>query len=58
MAEPGLLAMPDDYFGVAIAVDGKLSQWAYLFLDFSAQKNEETPAPAAVPLPTRKQPVS
>ena len=48
MAEPGLLAMPDDYFGVAIAVNGQLSSWGYLFLDFSAQKNEETPAPAAV----------
>jgi hypothetical protein len=40
--------MPDDYFGVAVAVNGKLASWAYLFLDFSAQKNEETPAPAAV----------
>lgn len=48
MAESGLLAMPDDYFGVAIAVNGQLSSWGYLFLDFSAQKNEETPAPAAV----------
>ena len=48
MAESGVLAMPDDYFGVAIAVNGKLSSWGYLFLDFSAQKNEETPAPAAV----------
>jgi hypothetical protein len=48
MPESGLLAMPDDYFGVAVAVNGKLASWAYLFLDFSAQKNEETPAPAAV----------
>ncbi len=48
MTEAGVLAMPDDYFGVAVAYDGKLASWGYLFLDFSAEKTEATPAPAAV----------
>lgn len=38
MTEAGVLGMPDDYFGVAIAYDGKLAAWQYLFLDFAAEK--------------------
>ena len=54
MAESGVLAMPDDYFGVAIAVNGKLSSWGYLFLDFEAQKYEAEAAVATQSLSVKK----
>lgn len=37
MPEAGVLTSPDDYFGIAIAVNGTLSQWAALYLDFNAE---------------------
>lgn len=47
MPEAGVFTNPDDYFGVAIAVNGSLTQWAALYLDFQAEKVEATPSVAA-----------
>ena len=55
MTEAGVLSLPDDYFGVAIAVNGELSQWAQLYLDFYAELlPAEEPAPAAMSNDIRK----
>lgn len=46
MTQSGVISGPNDMFGVAIANDGELSSWGYLFEDFVAQKvEEEAPAP-------------
>lgn len=46
MTQSGVISGPDGMFGVAIANDGELSSWGYLFEDFVAQKvEEEVPAP-------------
>lgn len=49
MPESGLLSGPNDYLGIAIAVNGTLSKYAYLFLDMEAQKVEaaESAAPSS-----------
>lgn len=49
MTEAGKFTAADDYFGVVLAPNGKLSGWAMLFLDFAAVKAPatETPAPGA-----------
>ena len=49
MTEAGKFTAADDYFGVALAPNGKLSGWGMLFLDFVAVKAPatETPAPSA-----------
>lgn len=55
MTEAGVLTLPDDYFGIAIAVNGQLSQWAQLYLDFYAELlPAEEPAPAALSNDIRK----
>lgn len=54
MTEAGVLAMPDDYFGVAVAYDGKLASWGYLFLDFEAQKYEAEATVATQSLSVKK----
>lgn len=46
MPESGVLGNPDDYFGIAVAYDGQLAAWAYLFLSFDASKVEDTASPA------------
>ena len=38
MPSAGTLAGPDDYFGIAYAVNGKLTDFVALFLDFEAEK--------------------
>jgi hypothetical protein len=38
MPSAGTLAGPDDYFGIAYAVNGKLTGFVALFLDFEAEK--------------------
>ena len=47
MPKSGVLSGPNDYLGIAIAVNGKLSKYEYLFLDMEAQKveAEESVAP-------------
>ena len=47
MPESGVIAGPNDMFGVVIANNGQLSGWGYLFADFEATK-VESPAPAAM----------
>lgn len=47
MPESGVIAGPNDMFGVVIANNGQLSGWGYLFADFEATK-VENPAPAAM----------
>lgn len=47
MPESGVIAGPNDMFGVAIANNGQLASWGYLFADFEATK-VENPAPAAM----------
>lgn len=47
MQESGKLGNPDDYFGIAIAEDGNLVAWGYLFLTFDVSKVQES-APAAL----------
>lgn len=47
MPESGVIAGPNDLFGVAIANNGELAKWGYLFADFEATK-VENPAPAAM----------
>ena len=47
MSESGVIAGPNDMFGVVIANNGQLSGWGYLFADFEATK-VESPAPAAM----------
>lgn len=47
MTQAGVLGEPDDYFGVAVAVNGTLSSWAYLFLEFDAQKSSATTTAAS-----------
>jgi hypothetical protein len=46
MTEAGKFTAADDYFGVALAPNGKLSGWGMLFLDFVAVKAPATEAPA------------
>ena len=47
MPESGVIAGPNDMFGVAIANNGQLASWGYLFADFEATK-VENPAPAVM----------
>ena len=47
MPESGVIAGPNDMFGVVIANNGQLSGWGYLFADFEATK-VENPAPAVM----------
>lgn len=47
MPESGVIAGPNDMFGVAIANNGQLASWGYIFADFEATK-VENPAPAAM----------
>ena len=49
MPKSGVLSGPNDYLGIAIAVNGKLSKYEYLFLDMEAQKveAEESVAPTS-----------
>ena len=47
MPESGVIAGPNDLFGVAIANNGELAKWGYLFADFEATK-VENPAPAVM----------
>ena len=47
MTQSGVISGPNDMFGVAIANNGQLASWGYLFADFEATK-VENPAPAAM----------
>ena len=49
MPKSGVLSGPNDYLGIAIAVNGTLSKYEYLFLDMEAQKveTEESVAPTS-----------
>lgn len=47
MPESGVISGPNDMFGVAIANNGQLADWGYLFADFEATK-VENPAPAVM----------
>lgn len=47
MPESGVIAGPNDMFGVAIANNGQLASWGYLFADFEATK-VENPASAVM----------
>lgn len=63
MPESGVLNSPNDYFGVAVAVDGSLSHWSYLFLDFEAEMSPveeapETSVAGKVTLPSLQMPLN